>query len=181
MEKSDFGGDLAFATFAGGCFWCMVAPFQQLDGVIKVETGYTGGETENPTYEQVCSGKTGHREAVRVTFDPSRISFRQLLDTYWRQTDPTDTGGQFADRGPTYQTAIYYHDENQKREAEESKAELENSHRFKDPIVTQILPAKTFFAAEDYHQDYHKKNPAHYKLYRIGSGREGFINKHWEK
>ena len=167
------------AVFAGGCFWCLVAPFQQLEGVVKVESGYTGGSTENPTYEEVCSGETGHREAVRITYDPEIISFSRLLDTYWRQTDPTDPGGQFADRGSTYQTAIYYHNESQKKEAEASKKELENSKRFNKPIVTQILPAAHFYPAEEYHQDYHKKHPGNYKLYRMGSGRANFIKKNW--
>lgn len=171
--------DLQQATFAGGCFWCMVAPFQQSTGVIKVESGYTGGHTENPTYQDVCSGETGHVEAVRITFDPSVINYTQLLEIYWRQIDPTDSGGQFADRGESYQSAIFYHTEEQKKEAEASKAKLERSKIFDKPIVTPILPAGPFYAAEEYHQDYHKKEPVHYGLYRRGSGREGFLREYW--
>ena len=167
------------ATFAGGCFWCMVAPFQKLKGVIEVTSGYTGGTKENPTYEEVCSGQTGHCEAVQILFNPSVISYRKLLDTYWRQIDPTDEGGQFADRGSSYQSAIFYHNENQRKEAEDSKAALEKSKIFDKPIVTKILSASTFYPAEEYHQDYHKKNPVHYKMYRRGSGREQFLEKHW--
>lgn len=175
------GKEYEVATFAGGCFWCMVAPFQQLDGVIKVESGYTGGHKENPTYEEVCSGRTGHCEAVQITFDPSVINYKQLLDTYWRQIDPTDPGGQFADRGSSYQSAIFYHNEEQRKAAEKSKAELDKSGIFPGHIVTPILPASTFYAAEEYHQDYHQKNPAHYKMYRRGSGRERFITEHWSR
>ncbi len=169
------------ATFAGGCFWCMVAPFQQLKGVVKVESGYTGGHKTNPSYQEVCSGDTGHIEAIQITFDPSLINYAQLLETYWKQIDPTDPGGQFADRGESYQTAIFYHDEEQKKEAEASKAKLESSKIFAKPIVTPILPAKTFYPAEEYHQDYHEKNPLHYGLYRQGSGREGFLKKYWQQ
>lgn len=181
METKTENDKYELATFAGGCFWCMVAPFQQLDGVIKVESGYTGGQKENPSYQEVCSGTTGHYEAVQITFDPSIVSYRRLLDTYWRQIDPTDPGGQFADRGSSYQTAIFYHNEEQKKEAEDSKAELAQSGRFPKPVVTPILPAAAFFPAEEYHQDYHKKNPEHYQLYSHGSGRAGFIKKYWDQ
>lgn len=167
------------ATFAGGCFWCMVAPFQQQEGVLKVVSGYTGGHKKNPTYKEVCSGETGHCEAIQITFDPAVITYKQLLDIYWRQIDPTDPEGQFADRGESYKSAIFYHNEEQRKEAEESKANLQKSKIFKDPIVTPILPAGEFYPAEEYHQDYHQKNPAHYKMYRRGSGREGFLKKHW--
>ena len=169
------------ATFAGGCFWCMVAPFQQLKGVIKVVSGYTGGHKENPSYQEVCAGKTGHYEAIQITYDPSVVSYSKILDTYWRQIDPTDAVGQFADRGSSYQTAIFYHEEEQRSLAEDSKQELEKSGFFNSPITTPILPAATFFPAEEYHQNYHKKNPAHYYLYRKGSGREHFIKTHWNK
>lgn len=180
MEKQfDDNNKYNLATFAGGCFWCMVAPFQQTEGVIKVESGYTGGAQENPTYKEVCSGTTGHCEAVQVTFDPSLVTYEQLLDTYWRQIDPTDPGGQFADRGQTYQSAIFYHNEEQKKQAEKSKEDLEKNEIFEKPIVTKILPATPFYSAEEYHQDYHKKNPTHYKLYRRGSGREDFLSRHW--
>lgn len=169
------------ATFAGGCFWCMVSPFEEWPGIIKVVSGYTGGRTENPTYEEVCSDTTGHFEAVQITFDPAVFPYEKLLDIYWQQIDPTDPGGQFYDRGSSYRTAIFYHDEEQKRAAEQSKIALEESGRFNKPIVTQILPASTFYEAEDYHQDYYKKNPFHYKRYREGSGRDKFIEKYWRE
>jgi peptide methionine sulfoxide reductase msrA/msrB len=167
------------ATFAGGCFWCMVSPFEEQPGIIKVVSGYTGGHKENPTYEEVCSHTTGHYEAVQITFDPNVFPYEKLLDIYWQQIDPTDAGGQFHDRGESYRTAIFYHNERQRQLAEKSKRELEESGRFSKPIVTEILPASTFYPAEEYHQDYHKKNPVRYKLYRIGSGRDAFIKKHW--
>lgn len=167
------------ATFAGGCFWCMVAPFEDLPGVKKVISGYTGGHKENPTYEEVCSNTTGHYEAVQVTYDPTILSYEKLLDTFWRQIDPTDPEGQFYDRGSSYRTAIFYHNEEQRRQAEQSKKELDESGRFDKPIVTEILPASTFYPAEEYHQDYHRKNPFHYRRYREGSGRDAFIEKHW--
>ena len=171
--------DHELATFAGGCFWCMVSPFEELPGIKKVVSGYTGGHTENPTYEEVCSGTTGHVEAVQITYDPSVFPYEKLLDIYWQQIDPTDAGGQFVDRGSSYKTAIFYHTEEQKRKAEASKKALEESGRFDKPIVTPILPAKPFYEAEEYHQNYHKKNPYHYKRYREGSGRDAFIEKHW--
>lgn len=173
--------ELELATFAGGCFWCMVSPFEQLPGIHGIVSGYIGGHTENPTYEQVCYGGTGHYEAVQITFDPVIFPYRKLLDLFWQQIDPTDAGGQFHDRGESYRTAIFYHNEKQRQEAEQSKAALEESERFDKPIVTQILPAAVFYPAEDYHQNYHKKKPAHYKRYRIGSGREDFIAQHWSK
>lgn len=170
---------LELATFAGGCFWCMVSPFEELPGIYGIVSGYTGGHTPNPTYEQVCAGGTGHYEAVQITFDPGIFPYRKLLELFWQQIDPTDEGGQFHDRGESYRTAIFYHNDKQLEEAEQSKQELANSGRFDKPIVTPILPATTFYAAEEYHQDYHKKNPAHYKRYRKGSGREDFIENHW--
>lgn len=168
------------ATFAGGCFWCMVHPFDSYPGVSRVVSGYTGGHTQNPTYEEVCSHITGHREAVEITFDPAAISYRQLLDIFWRQIDPTDPGGQFFDRGQSYQTAVYYHSEEQRQAAEESRQELARSGRFSRTIVTEILPAKPFYPAEDYHQEYYKTNPGHYNRYRAGSGRDRFIQSHWD-
>ncbi len=179
MEKEDKKYELA--TFAGGCFWCMVKPFDQWPGIIKVVSGYTGGHTVNPTYEQVCSDTTGHYEAVQITFDPSVISYKELLEVFWQQVDPTDAGGQFGDRGSSYQTAIFYHSEEQKQQAEESKKEVDQNGPFAQPIVTPILPAKTFYPAEEYHQDYYKKNPAHYQRYNVGSGRAGHIQRHWNK
>ncbi|WP_071394491.1 peptide-methionine (S)-S-oxide reductase MsrA [Bacillus tuaregi] len=167
------------ATFSGGCFWCMVKPFDEQPGIIKVVSGYTGGTKENPTYEEVCSEKTGHYEAVQITFDPSIYSYEKLLSTYWQQIDPTDAGGQFYDRGQSYQTAIFYHHDGQKQAAERSKRELEWSGKFLKPIATAILPAKSFYPAEDYHQHYYRKNPAHYERYQLGSGRKAFIEKYW--
>lgn len=167
------------ATFAGGCFWCMVAPFEKIKGVVKVVPGYTGGNKENPTYREVCSGGTGHYEAVQITFDPSAITYEELLDIFWRQIDPTDDGGQFHDRGPSYRTAVFYHTEQQKQIALRAIKALNESKRFSLPVATQVLPASTFYPAEDYHQDYHKKNPEHYQQYRRGSGRDAFIAKYW--
>lgn len=167
------------AIFAGGCFWCMVAPFEDLPGIVEVVSGYTGGHKENPTYEEVCSDTTGHVEAVQITYNPDIFPYEKLLELYWQQIDPTDAGGQFHDRGQSYQTAIFYHTEEQRQLAEASKAALAASGRFDKPIVTPILPAKPFYAAEEYHQNYHKKNPGHYKRYRKGSGREDFLEKVW--
>ncbi|BAD40746.1 peptide-methionine (S)-S-oxide reductase MsrA [Symbiobacterium thermophilum] len=170
---------LELATFAGGCFWCMVSPFEEQPGIYKVVSGYTGGHKENPTYEEVCSGTTGHFEAVQITFDPDVFPYERLLDLFWQQIDPTDPDGQFYDRGPQYRTAIFYHNEEQRRLAEKSKAELEASGRFDKPIATLILPAGPFYPAEEYHQGYHRKNPFHYQRYRAASGRDDFIRKHW--
>ena len=165
----------AQATFAGGCFWCIEAPFDEVAGVVSAVSGYTGGERENPTYKQVSSGATQHIESVQITFDPEVVSFSQLLDIYWRQFDPTDRGGSFYDRGHQYTSAIFYHDEEQRTLAEASKQALDESGRFDEPIATSIRPAATFYPAEEYHQDYYRKNPQHYKRYRQGSGRERFI------
>jgi peptide methionine sulfoxide reductase msrA/msrB len=167
------------ATFAGGCFWCMAPPLEKLEGVKKVVVGYTGGNKKNPTYEEVSSGTTGHVEAIQVTYDPTKITYAQLLNIFWMQIDPTDTGGQFADRGSQYRTIIFYDNEEQKKLAEKSRDQLQKSGRFKKPIVTQILPAELFYPAEEYHQDYYKKNPVNYKRYRYGSGREEFLEKTW--
>ena len=153
------------ATFAGGCFWCMQPPFEKLKGVVEVVSGYTGGTGENPTYEDYA--RKGHIEAVQITYDPSIISYNPLLDVFWRQIDPTDAGGQFVDRGPQYRSAIFYHNQEQKSLAEKSKEELEKSGRFDKPIVTDIIKRTTFYKAEDYHQDYYKKNPVRYKFYRF--------------
>lgn len=167
------------ATFAGGCFWCMVSPFEELPGIIKVVSGYTGGHTENPTYEEVCSETTGHAEAVQITFDPQLFPYSKLLEIFWMQIDPTDSGGQFHDRGASYRTEIYYHDEEQRVAAEASKQALESSDRFAKPIVTEITAVSEFYPAEDYHQDYHRKNTFRYNMYRRGSGRDAFIDEHW--
>ena len=165
------------ATFAGGCFWCVESDFEKVPGVEKVISGYTGGSGDNPTYETY--GKTGHVEAVQVYYDPLKISYSQLLDVLWRHMDPTDPGGQFGDRGPHYRSAIFYHDEEQKRLAEKSREELGKSGRFSKQIVTEIIKFNKFFDAEDYHQDYYKKNPLRYKYYRNGSGRDQFLKKVW--
>jgi peptide methionine sulfoxide reductase msrA/msrB len=169
------------ATFAGGCFWCMVTPFDQEPGIIRVVAGYTGGHKENPTYREVCSDRTGHYEAVQITFDPAVFPYSRLVELFWQQIDPTDPTGQFADRGDSYRPAIFYQTEEQRRIAEASKQALAASGRFDKPIATQILPAAPFYPAEDYHQEYYKKNPDHYKRYRTGSGREAFIKQHWKK
>lgn len=167
------------ATFAGGCFWCMEQPFKDIPGVIDVIPGYTGGHKANPTYAEVCSGTTGHYEAVQITYNAERISFNKLLDVFWRQIDPTDTGGQFYDRGQQYGTAIFYNDENQKAAAEKSKKQLEQSGRFNKPIAVKILKESEFYPAEEYHQCYYLKNPEHYSTYKKGSGREVYIEKMW--
>jgi peptide methionine sulfoxide reductase msrA/msrB len=167
------------ATFAGGCFWCMEHPFEKLEGVTEVLSGYTGGDNEDPTYKEVSAGTTGHLEAVRVVYDPSIITYSQLLDVFWKQVDPTDAGGQFVDRGEQYRTAIFYHNEEQKLLAEKSQGELQRSGRFSKSIATEIQEASDFYAAEEYHQDYYKKNPIRYKFYRSRSGRDEYLKKIW--
>jgi len=170
---------LELAMFAGGCFWCMVMPFEKLPGIKGIVSGYSGGSVVNPTYEEVKKGITGHAEVVQITFDPSVFPYAKLLELYWQQIDPTDAGGQFQDRGSQYRTGIYFYNEKQKELAKASKAQLAASGRFNKPIVTEILPAAAFYPAEDYHQDYHRKNPKHYKEDRAQSGRDEFIEKHW--
>jgi peptide methionine sulfoxide reductase msrA/msrB len=165
------------ATFAGGCFWCVQTDFEKVPGVVKVVSGYTGGTGENPTYETY--GKKGHMEAVQVYYDPTKITYEQLLDVFWKHIDPTDSGGQFVDRGLYYRSVIFYHDEEQKRLAENSKEELSKSGRFTKPIVTEIMKVSKFYEAEEYHQNYNTKNPFRYKNYRSGSGRDPFLNKVW--
>lgn len=167
------------ATFGGGCFWCMEKPFEQIDGVVLVVSGYTGGHTENPTYQDVSSGETGHIEAVEVTFDPGKIGYLKILDLFWRQVDPTDPGGQFADRGERYKTAIFYHSDKQMKAATASKEKMDKSGIFDKPVVTKILPGTIFYPAEEYHQNYYKKNPVPYQFYRSGSGRDRFLKKVW--
>lgn len=168
------------ATFAGGCFWCMVKPFDKWDGVHAVVSGYTGGHVDHPTYEDVKTGKTGHYEAVEITFDSEIISYEKILNVFWQQIDPTDDGGQFQDRGDSYRAAIFYHNEKQKILAEASKEELARSGKFKKPIVTKILPAATFYPAEAYHQDFYKTNEQEYKEDRAKSGRDEFIEEFWK-
>jgi len=162
ITSNVYGNTLEKAVFAGGCFWCMENPFDKLNGVKETTVGYTGGKTVNPTYEQVCSGKTGHYEAIEIVFDPKTISYNKLLETFWRQIDPADPDGQFADRGSQYHTAIFYANNYQKDIVEKSKNALAKSGIFKKPIATKILPAQTFYPAESYHQCYYQTNPAHY-------------------
>jgi peptide-methionine (S)-S-oxide reductase len=167
------------ATFAGGCFWCMEPPFDKIQGVISTTSGYTGGSTVNPTYEQVSSGTTGHAETLQVLFDPAKVSYRKLLDVYWHNIDPLAKDRQFCDVGNQYRSAIFYHNEEQKKLAEESKKELESSGRFKQPIATEIVQATAFYPAEDYHQEYYKKNPVRYKFYRFSCGRDQRLKELW--
>jgi len=169
----------ASAVFAGGCFWCTESDFEKVEGVIEVISGYTGGQVKNPTYKQVSGGGTGHIEAVKVIYDPARISYEKLLDVFWQHVDPTDPGGQFVDRGAHYRSAVFYADKTEKRLVEQSKQRLSASGRFSKTIVTDILPLGEFYPAEDYHQDYYKKNPIRYKWYRSGSGRDQFLKKTW--
>ena len=168
------------ATLAGGCFWCMESALEELEGVKSVTSGYAGGEEPDPSYEQVASGQTGHVEAVQVVFDPTKISYREILDAFWRQIDPTDPGGQFADRGFQYTTAIFYHDEEQRSQAEDSKTFWASSGRFDRPIVTRVVPYTNFYPAKEYHQDYHRKNSRRYEKYRKGSGRDGYLQRIWK-
>ncbi len=181
MVFVDYGKGVAMgkATFAGGCFWCVEAPFEKLPGVQEVLSGYTGGHVDDPSYKQVTTGTTGHLEAVQVTYEPEEISYGELVDAFWKMFDPTDAGGSFYDRGEQYTSAIFYHDEAQRVAAEASKKALDESDRFNKPVVTPILAAEEFFVAEDYHQDYYKKEPAQYNRYRAGSGRDRFIDAHW--
>ena len=179
MADSDI--NLEIATFAGGCFWCMEPPFDKLDGVVSTVSGYMGGEELNPTYKEVSAGRTGHAETVQITFDASKVTYRKLLEVFWMQIDPTTPDRQFVDVGRQYRSAIFYQNEEQRRLAEESRKEMENSGRFGAPIVTEIVPAGTFWPAEDYHQDYYMKNPLRYKFYRFGSGRDQYLKKVWGK
>ncbi|MBI3595926.1 MAG: peptide-methionine (S)-S-oxide reductase MsrA [Nitrospirae bacterium] len=178
ISKNSAAG-LEKATFAGGCFWCMQPPFDKLDGVVSTTAGYTGGHTENPTYDQVSSGGTGHAEAVEILYDPKKIGYEKLLDVFWHNVDPTDPRGQFCDYGDQYRSEIFYHNTEQKRLAEQSKTALEQSKPFKDPIVTKITPAAAFYPAEDYHQSYYKKSPIRYKFYRYNCGRDARLNQLW--
>jgi len=176
---SDNTATARLATFAGGCFWCLESDFATLPGVLKVTSGYSGGESRDPSYEEVCSGLTGHVEAVQVLYDPARISYAELLDVFWRHIDPTDDGGQFVDRGTQYRTAIFTHDTEQQSLAEASKLALERSGRFSSPIATVIEPVRGFYAAEDYHQEYYRKQPARYRAYRAASGRDRWLTRLW--
>jgi len=169
----------ATATFAGGCFWCVEADFDKVDGVISTTSGYTGGHTAKPTYEQVSHGGTGHAESVEIVYDPTKTSYKKLLDVFWHNIDPLAKDRQFCDHGDQYRSAIFYHDEEQRALAEASKAEVEK--RFKQPIATQIVPAGAFYKAEEYHQDYHMKNPIRYKFYRYNCGRDARLEELWGK
>ncbi|HEY3174003.1 MAG TPA: peptide-methionine (S)-S-oxide reductase MsrA [Thermoanaerobaculia bacterium] len=169
----------ATAVFAGGCFWCEETAFEGVPGVVAVISGYTGGQVPNPTYEQVSSGVTGHAESVQVIYDPSKISYEKLLDIFWHNVDPFQANGQFCDHGNQYRSAIFYKDEAQRKAAEASKAQLEGESRFKGKIVTQIVPASTFYPAEEYHQDFYKKNPVRYHSYRMGCGRDARLKEIW--
>jgi len=173
--------NLEKATFAGGCFWCLEAAMEEIDGVAEAINGYTGGNVENPTYEQVSGGTTGHYEATQVFYDPEKVKYENLLDKFWRQIDPTDDEGQFADRGSQYRTAIFYHNDKQKQSATKSKKELEKSGRFDRPIATQILPAEKFYPAENYHQNYYQKSKLKYQAYKKASGREKKLEKIWDR
>lgn len=179
MQETANEPDPGIATFAGGCFWCVESAFQEFPGVETAVSGFAGGEEENPTYKQVSSGTTGHRESVQLTYDPSQVTYEQLLNHFWKQIDPTDDGGQFVDRGFQYTSAIFYHTKTQQRLAEESKRRLEESGRFDKPIVTAILPYTTFYPAEEYHQDYYEKSPLKYKFYRFNSGRDQYRKSKW--
>jgi peptide-methionine (S)-S-oxide reductase len=170
---------LETATFAGGCFWCMEPPFDELAGVLSTTSGYTGGQKKDPTYEQVSAGGTGHTEAVQVVFDPTKISYGELLEVFWRNIDPTTLNRQFCDVGSQYRTAIFYHNDDQQRLAETSKKAIEDSGRLTKPIVTEIAPASEFYVAEEYHQDYYKKNPLRYKFYRYNCGRDQALEAIW--
>lgn len=172
-------GEYRTAIFAGGCFWCMEPPYDELDGVISTTSGYTDGQTPNPSYEAVSSGGTGHTEAVKVVYDPKRVSYEKLIEMFWRNVDPTDALGQFCDRGSQYRTGVYYTDDEQRRIAEQSKAALMEKRPFKAPIVTPIVAASAFYPAEEYHQDYYRKNPIRYKYYRNGCGRDRRLNQLW--
>ncbi|HWX25541.1 MAG TPA: peptide-methionine (S)-S-oxide reductase MsrA [Vicinamibacteria bacterium] len=167
------------ATFAGGCFWCMQPPFEKVPGVLSATAGYTGGQKKNPTYEEVSSGSTGHAESVQVIYDPSKVTYAQLLDVFWHNIDPLSPNGQFCDHGTQYRSAIFFNDEAQHQAAETSKRAIETSGRFKETIVTQIVPASAFYPAEEHHQDYYKKNPVQYHAYRSGCGRDQRLKQLW--
>jgi len=169
----------AIATFAGGCFWCVESDFDKVDGVISTTSGYTGGHTANPSYEQVSHGGTGHAEAVEIAYDPAKVSYKKLLDVFWHNIDPLAKDRQFCDRGDQYRSAIFYHDEEQRALAEASKAAVEK--RFEQPVATQIVPAGPFYKAEEYHQDYYMKNPVRYKFYRFNCGRDARLEELWGK
>ena len=171
--------DLQSAYFAGGCFWCMQYAFDRVNGVKKTVVGYTGGKMANPDYESVSSGETGHAESIQVLYDPKVVSYQHLVDVFWKNINPTTANGQFADHGTQYRTAIFYGNDEEKATAEASKAALDKSGKFSSPVVTQIVPLSTFYPAEEYHQEYYRKNPGHFQAYEVGSGRAGYIERTW--
>lgn len=173
------GRKLEKATFAGGCFWCMEEALDKVDGVVSTTSGYTGGRTKNPTYEDVSAGGTGHAEAVEILYDPTKVTYARILDVFWRNIDPTTPNAQFCDHGNQYRSAIFYHDETQKRLAEESKKKLTQSKPFKEPIATEIVPAAAFYSAEEYHQNFYEKNPLRYKVYKFNCGRTQRLQELW--
>jgi len=180
-DENQAGDNLAVATFAGGCFWCMEPPYDKLEGVISTTSGYTGGHKDNPTYKEVSAGRTGHAEVVQIVYDPSKVSYETLLQVFWRNIDPTTPNRQFCDSGNQYRTGIFYHNDEQKQLAEQSRAELNKNKPFKQAIVTEINPASTFYPAEEYHQDYYQKNPVRYKFYRYSCGRDQRLDELWGK
>lgn len=179
MAETTADQDHTIAIFAGGCFWCMEKPFDELDGVISTTAGYIGGNVDNPTYKQVSQGKTGHTEAIEIAYDPNRVSYDELLDVFWHNIDPTNANGQFCDWGSQYRSGIFFRDNEQQVLASKSKAALEELKPFKEPVATEITAASTFYPAEDYHQDYYKKNPVRYKFYRYGCGRDKRLQELW--
>ncbi len=179
QQKPPAGAEIA--TFAGGCFWCMEPPYDAIPGVISTTSGYIGGQKKNPTYEEVSTGRTGHTEAVQVVYDPNKVSYQKLLEVFWPNIDPTTPNAQFCDHGSQYRSGIFYHGDEQKRLAEASKREVERTKRFREPIVTEITAATMFYPAEEYHQDYYKKNPVRYKFYRANCGRDHRLEQLWGK
>ncbi|MBX3324498.1 MAG: peptide-methionine (S)-S-oxide reductase MsrA [Nitrospira sp.] len=181
LVETSGASQIAKAYFAGGCFWCMEEAFEKVDGVVSVVSGYMGGTVTNPTYEEVSAGRTGHAESVEVTYDPTKVSYQKLLDAFWHNVDPLTPNAQFCDHGSQYRSAIFYSSEEEKRQAEESKSAIEQAKKFPAPIVTQLVPAATFYPAEGYHQDYYKKNPLRYKYYKYGCGRANRLEALWGK
>jgi peptide-methionine (S)-S-oxide reductase len=179
QQKAASGTEIA--TFAGGCFWCMEPPYDELPGVISTTSGYIGGQKKNPTYEEVTTGRTGHTEAVQVVYDPKKVSYQKLLEVFWRNIDPTTPNAQFCDHGSQYRSGIFYHNEEQLKLAQASRGEIERTKSFREPIVTEITKAATFYPAEEYHQDYYKKNPLRYKFYRANCGRDNRLEQLWGK
>jgi len=180
-KKEINASGLSEAVFAGGCFWCMEHPFEKLKGVKEVISGYAGGSEVNPTYEEVSSGQTGHAESIKILYNQNEIDYERLLETFWMQINPTDSGGQFGDRGSQYKSIIFYQNEKEKKIAEETKIKLDDSGIFAGPIVTKIIPYTSFYVAEDYHQDYYDKNPIRYRFYRFGSGRDNYLDSIWNE